>query len=146
MSVKRIFVSCAVVMLVTVAGLSAAKSDVADAVMKGDKAAVRALLQQRVDVNAPQADGATALHWAVYRADVDTANVLITALRATSISVLAGRLTYTVHVSAQTVYIEPGVSGVIFATLATGDEVRVFATGTGMAGTINADAVVILSS
>src|SRR2546421_9467880 len=60
-------------------GRAASKSDVADAVMKGDKAAVRALLQQRADVNAPQADGATALHWAVYRGDVDTANVLIRA-------------------------------------------------------------------
>jgi ankyrin repeat protein len=63
--------------LLTVAGLSAAKSDVADAVMKGDKTAVRALLTQKADVNAPQADGATALHWAVYRGDVETANVLI---------------------------------------------------------------------
>jgi uncharacterized protein len=79
MSLKRIIGTCAAVLLVTVAGLSAAKSDVADAVMKGDKAAVRALLQQRADVNAPQADGATALHWAVYRGDVDTANVLISA-------------------------------------------------------------------
>ena len=41
------------------------KSDVADAAMRGDKAAVRALLAQKADVNAPQADGATALHWAV---------------------------------------------------------------------------------
>ena len=34
----------------------------------GDAAAVRALMQQRADVNAPEADGTTALHWAV-RAD-----------------------------------------------------------------------------
>src|ERR1700730_2133910 len=79
MSVRHLVGICGAVVLVTVAGLSAAKSDVADAVMKGDKAAVRALLQQRADVNAPQADGATALHWAVYRGDVDTANVLISA-------------------------------------------------------------------
>jgi len=65
---------CGAVLVLTAAGLSAAKSDVADAVMKGDKAAVRALLQQKQDVNAPQADGATALHWAVYRGDVDTAD------------------------------------------------------------------------
>ena len=50
-------------------GVSAAGSDVADAVMRGDAAAVRALLTQKADVNAKQADGATALHWAVYRAD-----------------------------------------------------------------------------
>ena len=35
--------------------------------MKGDRAAVRALLQQKADVNAPQADGATAIQWAAYR-------------------------------------------------------------------------------
>src|SRR5262245_61950709 len=58
---------------------AAGKSDVADAVMRGDKAALRTLLQQKSDVNAPQIDGATALHWAVYRDDLDTANLLISA-------------------------------------------------------------------
>ena len=52
----------------------AARSDVADAVMRGDTAAVRVLLGQRADVNAPQADGSTALHWAVYRSDVTAAD------------------------------------------------------------------------
>ena len=33
---------------------------VADAAMKGDKTAVRALIAQKADVNAAQADGATA--------------------------------------------------------------------------------------
>src|SRR5687767_7971778 len=69
--------------LLLVGGLTvvvpAAGSDVADAVMGGDAAAVRALLAQKADVNAPQADGATALHWAVYRGDADLANVLLTA-------------------------------------------------------------------
>jgi len=35
-----------------------------DAVKNGNVAAVRTLLQQRVDVNAPEPDGSTALHWA----------------------------------------------------------------------------------
>src|SRR5947209_15268998 len=60
-------------------GRAAGKSDVADAVMKGDRAALRALLEQRADVNAPQADGATALHWAVYRDDLEAAALLIQA-------------------------------------------------------------------
>src|SRR5215813_2820771 len=59
--------------------LAAVRSDVADAVMKGDKAVLRTLLQQKADVNAPQVDGATALHWAVYRDDLETVNQLITA-------------------------------------------------------------------
>ena len=35
------------------------------------------LLKERVDVNVPQADGATALHWAAHWDDVDLANLLI---------------------------------------------------------------------
>jgi len=47
--------------------------------MKGDQAAVRALLQQKADVNTAQADGATAIQWAAYRNDVDLAGLLIAA-------------------------------------------------------------------
>jgi len=66
-------------LLLCVAGLllGAGRSDVADAVMKGDTAALRTLLAQRADVNSPQVDGATALHWAVYRDDLETADLLI---------------------------------------------------------------------
>ena len=42
----------------------AATSDLADAVMKRDTVAVRALLQKKAYVNAPQNDGTTALMWA----------------------------------------------------------------------------------
>jgi len=47
--------------------------------MRGDQAALRRLLQQKADVNAAQVDGATALHWAVYRDDVATARLLLNA-------------------------------------------------------------------
>jgi ankyrin repeat protein len=57
----------------------AAGSDVADAAMRGDRTAVRRLLEKRVDVNAPQADGSTALHWAVYRGDDQAAELLVRA-------------------------------------------------------------------
>ena len=63
-----------------VASLSAAgagTSPVADAAMKGDRARLRVLLQQKADVNAPQADGATAIEWAAYRNDLDMADLLI---------------------------------------------------------------------
>ena len=49
------------------------------AVRAEDGAAVRALLAAGVDVNAPQPDGATALHWAVHREDDETAEALIRA-------------------------------------------------------------------
>src|SRR5215470_13853109 len=58
---------------------AAGRSDVADAAMKSDKAALRTLIQQKVDVNAPQVDGATALHWAVYHLDLETVDLLIKA-------------------------------------------------------------------
>ena len=58
---------------------SAAVSPVADAAMKGDKGTVRTLLQQRANVNAPQIDGTTALHWAVQSNDLEMADVLIRA-------------------------------------------------------------------
>src|SRR5579864_4732040 len=61
------------------AGAATGKSDVADAAMKGDTAGLRSLLQHKADVNAPQVDGATALHWAVYRDDLDATDMLIRA-------------------------------------------------------------------
>src|SRR5262245_34620468 len=41
----------------------------ANAAMNDDRAAVRSLLSQKVDVNSPQGDGMTALHWAAYKDD-----------------------------------------------------------------------------
>jgi ankyrin repeat protein len=79
---KRIVLTVGTVvaaLLVWSAGFAAGKSDVADAAMRGDKAAVRTLIGQHADVNAPQADGATALHWAVYRGDRDLVVALIRA-------------------------------------------------------------------
>jgi ankyrin repeat protein len=50
---------------------------VADAAERTDRLKVGALLKQRVDVNAPQPDGMTALHWAVYHDDVEMAERLV---------------------------------------------------------------------
>jgi ankyrin repeat protein len=58
---------------------ASAPSDVADAVMHGDRVAVRKLVEQHADVNAPQADGATALHWAVFRSDKELLDILLKA-------------------------------------------------------------------
>jgi ankyrin repeat protein len=57
----------------------AATSDVADAAMNRNQAAVRTLLAGKADVNAPQADGTTALHWAVYHEDVALIDALLQA-------------------------------------------------------------------
>lgn len=57
----------------------AADSRVALAARNGDAAAVRALVQQRADVNAPEVDGTTALHWAARSGDADLVGVLLRA-------------------------------------------------------------------
>ena len=58
---------------------SAPTSPVADAAMKGDREAVRALIRQKANVNTPQVDGATALHWAVQANDLEMSDLLIRA-------------------------------------------------------------------
>ena len=60
----RLFAICLAAALLSVAGFAAAAADVADAAMKKNVEALRSLLQRKADVNAPQADGTTALHWA----------------------------------------------------------------------------------
>lgn len=56
-----------------------AESRLADAAMRGDKEAVGTLLSDRSNVNTPQNDGTTALHWAVRKDDVATVQALIKA-------------------------------------------------------------------
>ena len=49
------------------------------AAKEGDKQALRALLQQKVSANSTEADGTTALHWASYRDELESADLLIRA-------------------------------------------------------------------
>jgi ankyrin repeat protein len=67
--------------LIAQAALVAAGADarLIKSVRSKDVAAVRALIKQHVDVNAPQGDGATALHWAAHVDDLAIADVLIRA-------------------------------------------------------------------
>ena len=64
----------------TVALLVAAtpyEAPVADAAERGDAEEVRTLLRQGADVNAAQADGMTALHWAAQTNRPEIAEVLL---------------------------------------------------------------------
>ena len=100
---EKFGLGCLVVVMAPAAGFGAAANDVADAVMSGSGAgAVRSMLQQKAAetlrpaapetgfplarvrefldyVNAPQVDGATALHWAVWSEDLETTEVLLSA-------------------------------------------------------------------
>ena len=76
---RRILSTIAIVgALCLTALLSAAPpTPVADAAQAGDSDAVRSLLKQAADVNASQADGMTALHWAAMRNDTALAEMLL---------------------------------------------------------------------
>ena len=50
-----------------------------DAVKNGDRAALKALLQKKADVNVADTDGSTALLWASYRDDLEAADLLLRA-------------------------------------------------------------------
>ena len=65
--------------LALAATAAARDSRVADAAEQRAATAVSALLTEGADVNAPQPDGATALHWAVYWDDLAVARALLRA-------------------------------------------------------------------
>lgn len=67
------------VCLSVAATMFAQGSPVADAVRRSDAAAVKTLLAQGADVNAPQGDGMTALHWAAEHGDAAMVDMLIVA-------------------------------------------------------------------
>ena len=76
---KRILRANAAIALATTALLFASAPDapVADAAMRGDAEAVMALIKSGADVNAPQGDGMTALHWAALDGHPDIAQTLV---------------------------------------------------------------------
>jgi ankyrin repeat protein len=70
-----------VLVVLAMAGLSAAgpAPSLVEAVKRGDREAVRALLRSKADVNAPEADGTTALHHAVQADALDLVTQLVRA-------------------------------------------------------------------
>jgi ankyrin repeat protein len=70
---------CCAAGVLWIATVSAAPADLllADAVKNRDTVAVRELLRNPTNVNAPQQDGTTALHWAAHWNDIETATLLI---------------------------------------------------------------------
>ncbi|PHS10296.1 MAG: hypothetical protein COA78_11470 [Blastopirellula sp.] len=78
---KSFIVLCCVVLSCANSGrlVHAEESTLVDAVEKQDAKVIRVLLKQQSDVNATQADGMTALHWAVYQDDISMTKLLIKA-------------------------------------------------------------------
>src|SRR6185436_2334136 len=72
--------ACGIGLLAALPGIAlAGGSPLADAAKQQDKAALRALLKSRTDVNLPEADGATALHWAAHWNDMESVELLLAA-------------------------------------------------------------------
>jgi uncharacterized protein len=69
------------IVLLSVAAWGATTNEprLADAVKSANADAVRSLLAQHADVNAAEADGSTALHWAAQRDNLEIADLLIAA-------------------------------------------------------------------
>src|SRR4028118_367081 len=69
----------ALVLLASGPAVAGADATLADAAERSDRASVGALIGRGVDVNGAQVDGMTALHWAAYLDDIETAQLLVDA-------------------------------------------------------------------
>jgi ankyrin repeat protein len=71
--------SMLIVVAIAAAAAAQERPALIEAAKHADRAGLRALVQQKANVNAAEADGTTALHWAAYRDDVDSVDLLIRA-------------------------------------------------------------------
>jgi ankyrin repeat protein len=76
---KRFAASLILFLLANGSATAQSAALLADAAEKKDHPRIDALLKKGVDVNAPQVDGMTALHWSVYHDDLATATLLVKA-------------------------------------------------------------------
>src|SRR5205814_2292706 len=96
---------------------AAGPASVADAAMRGDRADVVAMIKQGADVNAPQGDGVTALHWAARHGDADMVAALVGAGANARATTAFGAFT-PLHLAA-----ERGSASIVKALLASGAQV-----------------------
>jgi uncharacterized protein len=142
---KRRFVSSAAFAFGLSALLAAASnSPVADAAMKGDREALRALLKQGADVSGAQGDGMSALHYAAERGDLEMTEMLVYAGANVGATTRIGQYT-PLHLASQS-----GSAAVVQALVKSGASVSARTTTTGVtplhlaAATGSADVVKIL--
>ena len=97
---------------------AAGPAPVAEAAMKRDREAVRALLKNGEDVNAAQGDGMTALHWAARNGDLELTQMLLYAGANVKAATRLGGYTPLLMAADQ------GHAGVIAALVAGGADVK----------------------
>jgi ankyrin repeat protein len=126
-----------------VAALRAAGPDsIADAAMRGDRADVLTMIKQGADVNRPQGDGVTALHWAARRGDAELVSALVAAGANTRSETRFGAYT-PLHLAAErgsvvTVKALLAAGAAVDAKTATGATPLMFAAAAGDTGAIAA--------
>ncbi len=110
------------------AGVSGAPATapVADAARRGDRDAVRVLLQQGADVSAAHGDGMTALHWAAERGDAELTEMLVYAGANLAAGTRIGQYT-PLHVASKS-----GSGQVVRALLEAGADVSARSTNSGV--------------
>jgi uncharacterized protein len=77
--VTLLFIGAAVMLSVAPFGAASARPPLVEAIKNGDAAEARKLIKERVNVDAAEVDGTTALHWAARVDDATTAELLIRA-------------------------------------------------------------------
>lgn len=105
-----------ILLAVIVAGAFPEPAPVADAAMRRDLAAVRALVARKADVNVPHGDGMTALHWAAEAGDSAMTAILLRARANVRAVTRIGDYT-PLHIAART-----GNSAVVKALLVAGSD------------------------
>jgi ankyrin repeat protein len=114
------------VALTAVVAAAPGGTSVADAAMKGDRDAVRALLKEGADVGTPRGDGMTALHFAAAHGDGELTALLLYAGASTSAVTRIGSYT-PLHLASQS-----GSAAVVQALLNAGADVRARTTTSGV--------------
>jgi ankyrin repeat protein len=79
MSMRTYMATGAAALILASAAFSAPQSEAADAAMNRNRELIAALIAKKTDINAPQPDGSTALHWAVYYDDAALVDMLLQA-------------------------------------------------------------------
>jgi uncharacterized protein len=124
MRVKLIGALCAVAL---VAGMrTLPESPIANAAMRNDVVAVRLLIKQKADVNVPQGDGMTALHWAAEHGNPEIAQALLKAGAKTAAATRIGGYT-PLHLASKS-----GNAEVVKLLLGAGSDVKAVTTTSGV--------------
>ena len=131
-----------IALTLTVGVRAAGPESIADAAMRGDRADVLAMIKQGADVNAPQGDGVTALHWAARHGDADLVTALVAAGARARVGTRFGAYT-PLHLaaergSASIVKALLGAGAIVDAKTSTGATPLMFAAAAGDTGAIAA--------